>query len=106
MFCLTLWTLSLCLQSTAVDLASGMAELDSDMADITQSVPMESILGAEDGELPLDDTGLSKLGGEVLADHELTGSSHIPSSLGINPHTLQVEPPSRRRTLSDLKVLL
>uniref|UniRef100_A0A3Q2E9I9 Nuclear pore complex protein Nup98-Nup96 n=1 Tax=Cyprinodon variegatus TaxID=28743 RepID=A0A3Q2E9I9_CYPVA len=54
-------------QSTAVDLASGMAELDSDMADITQS-----------------------LGGEVLADHELTGSSHIPSSLGINPHTLQI----------------
>ncbi|XP_038137487.1 nuclear pore complex protein Nup98-Nup96 [Cyprinodon tularosa] len=77
-------------QSTTVDLASGMAELDSDMADITQSVPMESILGAEDGELPLDDTELSKLGGEVLADHELTGSSHIPSSLGINPHTLQI----------------
>ncbi|MEQ2197593.1 hypothetical protein XENOCAPTIV_000734, partial [Xenoophorus captivus] len=84
-------SLSLCLQSTVVDLASGVAELDSDMADITQSVLPESMLGAEDGdsELPPADVDTMKLGGVVFPDHELTGSSHIPSSLGINPHTLQ-----------------
>ncbi|MEQ2189587.1 hypothetical protein GOODEAATRI_026750, partial [Goodea atripinnis] len=70
----------------------GVAELDSDMADITQSVLPESMLGAEDGdgELPPADVDTMKLGGVVFPDHELTGSSHIPSSLGINPHTLQI----------------
>uniref|UniRef100_A0A8D3BN44 Nuclear pore complex protein Nup98-Nup96 n=1 Tax=Scophthalmus maximus TaxID=52904 RepID=A0A8D3BN44_SCOMX len=43
----------------------GVAELDSDMADITQSL--------------------------TLAEHDgISASSHIASSLGINPHTLQI----------------
>uniref|UniRef100_A0A4W6F9F7 Nuclear pore complex protein Nup98-Nup96 n=1 Tax=Lates calcarifer TaxID=8187 RepID=A0A4W6F9F7_LATCA len=58
-------------QSTVVDLPGGVAELDSDMADITQSFPTESLISAEhDG---------------------ISASSHIASTLGINPHTLQVE---------------
>ncbi|MED6232779.1 hypothetical protein ATANTOWER_002376, partial [Ataeniobius toweri] len=79
-------------QSTVVDLASGVAELDSDMADVTQNVLPESMLGAEDedGELPPADVDMMKLGSVVFPDHELTGSSHIPSSLGVNPHTLQI----------------
>ncbi|KAM4726112.1 nuclear pore complex protein Nup98-Nup96 isoform 1-T2 [Anableps anableps] len=74
-------------QSTVVDLTSGVAELDSDMADITQSVPTESMLGGEeeDGDLPLVDMETT-----ALTEHELAASSYIPSSLGINPHTLQI----------------
>lgn len=71
-----------------------LGELDSDMADITQSFPAESMLGGEDdGELPLGETDVSfgKLGGVVSAEHDcVSASSHIASSLGINPHTLQV----------------
>uniref|UniRef100_A0A671UZE6 Nuclear pore complex protein Nup98-Nup96 n=1 Tax=Sparus aurata TaxID=8175 RepID=A0A671UZE6_SPAAU len=68
-------------QSTVVvDLPGGMAELDSDMADITQSFPTESMLGGEEDGL-------------LSAEHDgISASSHIASSLGINPHTLQVEP--------------
>ncbi|XP_014858981.1 PREDICTED: nuclear pore complex protein Nup98-Nup96 [Poecilia mexicana] len=74
-------------QSTAVDLASGVAELDSDMADITQGVLTESMLGGEeeDRELPLVDMETA-----ALTDHESAACSHIPSTLGINPHTLQI----------------
>uniref|UniRef100_A0A8C9Y0N5 Nuclear pore complex protein Nup98-Nup96 n=1 Tax=Sander lucioperca TaxID=283035 RepID=A0A8C9Y0N5_SANLU len=58
-------------QSTVVvDLPGGVAELDSDMADITQSFPTESLTYAE-------------LNG-------VSASSHMASSLGINPHTLQI----------------
>lgn len=64
------------------------------MADITQSLPADSMLGGEDeGELPLKEMDLSfgKLGGVVSAEHDcISASSHIASSLGINPHTLQV----------------
>lgn len=84
------------------DLSVGVAELDSDMADITQSVPTESMLGGREeeeedggGELSPVAMDTTKLGGATLTDHELSGSGHIPSSLGINPHTLQVEPPNR-----------
>ncbi|XP_035998550.1 nuclear pore complex protein Nup98-Nup96 isoform X1 [Fundulus heteroclitus] len=78
-------------QSTAVDLAGGVAELDSDMADVTQSALTESMLGGEDdGELSPVHMDAVKLGGVALTDHELSGSGHIPSSLGINPHTLQI----------------
>lgn len=72
----------------------GAIELDSDMADITQSFPTESMLGGEeDGDLLAGetDTTISKLGG--LASSELDGvsaSGHIASTLGINPHTLQI----------------
>uniref|UniRef100_A0A8C7S2K5 Nuclear pore complex protein Nup98-Nup96 n=1 Tax=Oncorhynchus mykiss TaxID=8022 RepID=A0A8C7S2K5_ONCMY len=55
-------------QSTAVlELLNRMSEVDSDMADITQDAPGESIL--EEWE---------------------SASSQIASSLGINPHTLQI----------------
>uniref|UniRef100_A0A674BPF4 Nuclear pore complex protein Nup98-Nup96 n=1 Tax=Salmo trutta TaxID=8032 RepID=A0A674BPF4_SALTR len=51
-----------------------MSEVDSDMADITQDAPGESMLGEEEGE-----------------KHNLvSASSQIASSLGINPHTLQI----------------
>lgn len=83
-----------CFQSTVVTDLFRLGELDSDMADITQSLPAESMLGGEDDcELPLGDTDVSfgKLGGVVSSEHDcVTASSHIASSLGINPHTLQV----------------
>uniref|UniRef100_A0A8C5F3U9 Nuclear pore complex protein Nup98-Nup96 n=1 Tax=Gadus morhua TaxID=8049 RepID=A0A8C5F3U9_GADMO len=56
----------------------GLAELDSDMADITQGSLADSLLGGE------EDWG---------SDQEpVSASSQIASSLGINPHTLQVQP--------------
>uniref|UniRef100_A0A667YSL4 Nuclear pore complex protein Nup98-Nup96 n=1 Tax=Myripristis murdjan TaxID=586833 RepID=A0A667YSL4_9TELE len=60
------------------ELPGSVAELDSDMADITQSFPAESMLGAEeDGLIP--------------AEQELvSASSQLASSLGINPHALQI----------------
>lgn len=71
-----------------------LGELDSDMADITQNLPAESVFGGEDDcELPLGETDVSfgKLGGVVSSEHDcISASSHIASSLGINPHTLQV----------------
>ncbi|XP_029303435.1 nuclear pore complex protein Nup98-Nup96 isoform X3 [Cottoperca gobio] len=79
-------------QSTVVvDLPGGMAELDSDMADITQSFPTESMLGGEeDSELLAGEMG-GKLGGLISAEHDVvSASSHMASSLGINPHTLQI----------------
>lgn len=68
-------------------------ELDSDMADITQSLPAESVLSGEDEDLqPWDvDTTGGRLGGFVTQEQDsISASSHIASSLGINPHTLQV----------------
>uniref|UniRef100_A0A3P8S8C0 Nuclear pore complex protein Nup98-Nup96 n=1 Tax=Amphiprion percula TaxID=161767 RepID=A0A3P8S8C0_AMPPE len=61
-------------QSTVVmDLPGGVSELDSDMADITQSYPTDSVLGGEEDE------------------HDgVSTSGHIASSFGINPHTLQI----------------
>lgn len=83
-----------CLQPALVDLAGGVAELDSDMADITQSVPAESIMGVkEDGELLAADVDVSEHNG-------VSASSQIASSLGINPHTLQVEPPPTQEVTS------
>lgn len=88
--------MSVCLQAIAImEHQGGAIELDSDMADITQSFPTESMLGGEeDGDLLAGetDTMISKLGG--LASSELDGvsaSGHIASTLGINPHTLQVQ---------------
>lgn len=83
-----------CLQSTVVaDLQGGVVELDSDMADITQSLPTESMLGGEEDDLQAWDMDMSggKLGGFIPAEHDsVSASSHIASSMGINPHTLQV----------------
>ncbi|XP_077402724.1 nuclear pore complex protein Nup98-Nup96 isoform X2 [Vanacampus margaritifer] len=74
-------------QTTAVvDLASGVAELDSDMADVTQSLPVEGAPGEEDdsepGDSPADAAGAEQNG--------VSPSGHMASSLGINPHTLQI----------------
>ncbi|KAG7224710.1 hypothetical protein INR49_030040 [Caranx melampygus] len=59
--------------TVVVDLPSGVAELDSDMADITQSIPTESMLGGEeDGDqlgMDMDTTG-GKLGGLIPAEHD------------------------------------
>ncbi|XP_028451471.1 nuclear pore complex protein Nup98-Nup96 isoform X2 [Perca flavescens] len=83
-------------QSTVVvDLPGGVAELDSDMADITQSFPTESMLGGEEdsdqllaGEM---EVASGKLGGLTYAElNGVSASSHMASSLGINPHTLQI----------------
>lgn len=64
-----------------------MSELDSDMADITQEHLADSVLGEEDGERTLEE----KLRSETPAEHEpVSASSQIASSMGINPHTLQV----------------
>lgn len=83
------------LQSTVVtDLAGTLLELDSDMADITQNVPTESMLGGEGDSGQLlgeEETSAGKLGGLIHVEPDaVSGSSHIASSLGINPHTLQV----------------
>uniref|UniRef100_A0A3P9IE46 Nuclear pore complex protein Nup98-Nup96 n=1 Tax=Oryzias latipes TaxID=8090 RepID=A0A3P9IE46_ORYLA len=81
-------------QAQSVDLMSGVAEFDSDMADITQSNLPESMLGGEEegallqGEM----NGTSpKLGGLVSEEHDsISASTHLASSMGINPHTLQI----------------
>ncbi|XP_033491350.2 nuclear pore complex protein Nup98-Nup96 isoform X1 [Epinephelus lanceolatus] len=84
-------------QSTVVvDLPGSVAELDSHMADISQSFPTESMLGGEeDGDLPataeMDTTTSGKLAGLISSEHDgISASSHMASSLGINPHTLQI----------------
>ncbi|KAM9331933.1 nuclear pore complex protein Nup98-Nup96 isoform 2-T2 [Pholidichthys leucotaenia] len=80
--------------ATAVNLPSGVVELDSDMADITQSFPSESMLGGDrdGGGLPSTEmeAGSPKFG---LISTEMDGvsaSTNMASSLGINPHTLQI----------------
>ena len=84
------------IQSTAIqELASGLAELDSDMADITQGSLADSLLGGEEDWG--SDAFSSRLGGlatgPVPSEQEpVSASSQIASSLGINPHTLQVQP--------------
>ncbi|XP_029457822.1 nuclear pore complex protein Nup98-Nup96 isoform X2 [Rhinatrema bivittatum] len=61
-------------QSPVVEQLGRVVELDSDMADITQEQLLETTL--ED-----DSTG---------EPEPISASSHIASSLGINPHTLQI----------------
>ncbi|XP_034033490.1 nuclear pore complex protein Nup98-Nup96 isoform X2 [Thalassophryne amazonica] len=69
------------------------SEVDSDMADITQSFPTESMLGAgEDGELGGEmDAASFKLRGSIHTEPEsFSASSQMVSSMGINAHTLQI----------------
>ncbi|KAE8628187.1 hypothetical protein XENTR_v10007381 [Xenopus tropicalis] len=62
-------------QSPAVDQLDRVMELDSDMADITQDQDLDSVAEEQD----------------ISEEQEpLSASSHIASSLGINPHALQV----------------
>lgn len=58
-------------------------ELDTDMADITQGLPTEGLLGPDHEQLCDGELGQS--------EHDaISGSAHIASALGINPHTLQI----------------
>ncbi|TRY98366.1 hypothetical protein DNTS_021791 [Danionella cerebrum] len=76
-------------QSTVLELLSRVSELDSDMADITQEQPVESVVCEDDGERNSFEEG--KLRSETPAEQDpLSVSSQIASSLGINPHTLQI----------------
>ncbi|XP_039601644.1 nuclear pore complex protein Nup98-Nup96 isoform X1 [Polypterus senegalus] len=59
-----------------------VAELDSDMADITQEPPLDGMME--------DDDSTDMTEKEFPADTEPLSTSHIAASLGINPHTLQV----------------
>ncbi|XP_055728255.1 nuclear pore complex protein Nup98-Nup96-like isoform X1 [Salvelinus fontinalis] len=78
-------------QSKAVlELLSRMSEVDSDMADITQDAPGESML-EEEGESGMGEEKGSRLGTVTPTEHNpVSASSQIASSLGINPHTLQI----------------
>ncbi|KAJ8342308.1 hypothetical protein SKAU_G00322360 [Synaphobranchus kaupii] len=71
-------------QSSAVlELLSRASEVDSDMADITQELPMDSVLDGEDRDsAPLEDT--------PTEPQPVSASSHIASAKGINPHILQI----------------
>ncbi|NXX97999.1 NUP98 protein, partial [Centropus bengalensis] len=67
-----------------------VVELDSDMADITQEPPQESLL--ED---------------DMTEESEaMPASTHIASSLGINPHVLQIMKASLLADEDDLDVIL
>uniref|UniRef100_A0A673ZEC2 Nuclear pore complex protein Nup98-Nup96 n=1 Tax=Salmo trutta TaxID=8032 RepID=A0A673ZEC2_SALTR len=75
-------------QSTAV--LNRVSEVDSDMADITQDAPGEIMLGEEEGESCMGEKG-SRVGNVTPTEHDsVSASSQIASSLGINPHTLQI----------------
>ncbi|XP_036443331.1 nuclear pore complex protein Nup98-Nup96 [Colossoma macropomum] len=78
-------------QSTALlELLSRVSELDSDMADITQEQHADGVLCEED-EGALEEDAKMALRVETPAEHEpVSASSQIASSLGINPHTLQI----------------
>ncbi|XP_007259635.3 nuclear pore complex protein Nup98-Nup96 [Astyanax mexicanus] len=78
-------------QSTALlELLSRVSELDSDMADITQDQAPDGVLCEED-EGALDEDAKMALRLETPAEHEpVSASSQIASTLGINPHTLQI----------------
>ncbi|XP_035288063.1 nuclear pore complex protein Nup98-Nup96 isoform X2 [Anguilla anguilla] len=71
-------------QSTAVlELLSRASEVDSDMADITQELPADSVLDGDDQDSgPLEDT--------PAEPEPVSVSSHIASAKGINPHVLQI----------------
>jgi nuclear pore complex protein Nup98-Nup96 len=73
-----------------LELLSRMSEVDSDMADITQDAPGESML--EVGESGVGEDKGSRLGTVTPTEHNpVSASSQIASSMGINPHTLQVK---------------
>ncbi|XP_019903834.2 nuclear pore complex protein Nup98-Nup96 isoform X2 [Esox lucius] len=78
-------------QSTGVlELLSRVSEVDSDMADITQDAPGDSLLEEEGESCVADEKGI-RLGTVTPMEHNpVSASSQIASSLGINPHTLQI----------------
>lgn len=64
----------MCPQSPEVEQLGRVVELDSDMADVTQEPPREA---------PPED-------GAAEEPEAVPASTHIASSLGVNPHVLQV----------------
>ncbi|MFT7818437.1 nuclear pore complex protein Nup98-Nup96-like [Arapaima gigas] len=84
--------------AVALELLSRVSEVDSDMADITQepAPPSHSMLEDEEDEETDMASGLEeerRQHGKDSTEQEpvsLSASSHIASSLGINPHTLQI----------------
>ncbi|XP_062384841.1 nuclear pore complex protein Nup98-Nup96 isoform X2 [Sardina pilchardus] len=68
------------------ELLGHVSEMDSDMADITQE-PTVDVLEEDDFGSPV---ALEHQLAESDSLHQPLMSSHIPSSLGINPHTLQI----------------
>ncbi|XP_056140469.1 nuclear pore complex protein Nup98-Nup96 [Lampris incognitus] len=80
----------------ALERPGSVAELDSDMADITQNALPERMLGGdEDGEsggMPQElDGGNGQLGSLIEMEQDpISASSQIASSLGVNPHTIQI----------------
>lgn len=78
-------------QSKAVlELLSRVSELDSDMADITQEPPADGVLCDEDDCVLEDDTRMALRAATPAEPEPISASSQIASSLGINPHTLQI----------------
>ncbi|XP_040390705.1 nuclear pore complex protein Nup98-Nup96 isoform X1 [Cygnus olor] len=77
-------------QTPEVEQLGRVVELDSDMADITQELPQESVL--EDN---------------VMEEQEaVPASTHIASTLGINPHVLQIMKASLLADEDDLDLIL
>uniref|UniRef100_A0A6Q2X1J3 Nuclear pore complex protein Nup98-Nup96 n=1 Tax=Esox lucius TaxID=8010 RepID=A0A6Q2X1J3_ESOLU len=77
-------------QAQVDGLLSRVSEVDSDMADITQDAPGDSLLEEEGESCVADEKGI-RLGTVTPMEHNpVSASSQIASSLGINPHTLQV----------------
>lgn len=75
-----------------------MPELDSDMADITQEPPLDGVLFEEDDCVLEDDTRMALRPATPSEPEPISASSQIASSLGINPHTLQVSAAPTRYT--------
>uniref|UniRef100_A0A8B9SZF1 Nuclear pore complex protein Nup98-Nup96 n=1 Tax=Anas platyrhynchos TaxID=8839 RepID=A0A8B9SZF1_ANAPL len=77
-------------QTPEVEQLGRVVELDSDMADITQELPQESAL--EDN---------------MMEEQEaVPASTHIASTLGINPHVLQIMKASLLADEEDLDLIL
>ncbi|NXC48597.1 NUP98 protein, partial [Penelope pileata] len=77
-------------QTPEVEQLGRVVELDSDMADITQEPPQESLLE------------------ETMAEEQeaVPASAHIASTLGINPHVLQIMKASLLADEDDLDLIL
>ncbi|KAK3555738.1 hypothetical protein QTP86_028978 [Hemibagrus guttatus] len=73
-----------------LEFLSRVPELDSDMADITQEPPADGVLFEEDDSVLEDDTRMALRPATPSEPEPISASSQIASSLGINPHTLQI----------------
>ncbi|XP_077448682.1 nuclear pore complex protein Nup98-Nup96 isoform X1 [Stigmatopora argus] len=69
-----------------MDPTGAVTELDSDMADVTQSFPVDNVMGDE------DDGKLLEVQGEAPGPEQdgVSAFGHMTSLLGLNPHNLQI----------------